>query len=178
MRHAKVLLVAPLLLPAAACTTTAAGAEPVGQPTPSYWPGQERAMAAAEKVSESGPERWPATYAGVATDLPGAAITVHRVPGGDIDADVRALVPGVTVRFVDAAEPAAVVDRWADAVRADVSWWSGQGVTVRSVWPRTGDCAVVETDEPAKHAAAIAARYPDARVCVEQGHDAPPLTAD
>lgn len=174
------MLVIPLLLATAACATAAARAEPGGPPAPavSYWTGQEEVMDAAGRVDEIGPKRWPDQYAGVATDFPGRAMTVYRVPGGDIDADVRALAGGVTVRFVDAMVPATTINRWLDRVRADTDWWAERGVIVWSVWPQFGDCVGLGVDRPAEQSAEVIGHYPDMRVCVEQGYEAVPLTAD
>ncbi|WP_140157960.1 hypothetical protein [Micromonospora sp. NBS 11-29] len=173
------VLVTPLLLATAACATSAARAEPGRQPAPvvSYWPGQEEVMDAAGRVDEAAPARWPDRYAGIATDFPGRAVIVHRVPGGGIDGDVRALAGGVTVRFVDAVEPATTIDRWMGRVRADIDWWADRGVIVWSVAPRFGDCVVLEVDRPAEQSAEITRHYSDMRVCVEQGSEAVPLPA-
>lgn len=181
MRHVKALLMAPLLLAAAACTTTAS-AQPVGQPSPSYWPSQEAVMTAAEVIAQAGPKYWPNEYAGVSTDLPAASIVVARVPGGDIDAEVRQMAGAVPVKFTIAAHNAATVDRWTVEIRdkldTDRAWWAARGVTVRSTWARPGTCVVVEIDNPGKHAAAFTARYPEIPLCVEAGGTAPALPAN
>ncbi|PZG20745.1 hypothetical protein C1I95_08875 [Micromonospora craterilacus] len=178
------LLATPLLLLVAACAMPVASAAPAqspasGAPVPaqSYWPGQEELMKAGETVDIAGPRRWPDGYAGVAVDLPAGLLLVYRIPAADVDDEVRALVPQVTVRFVDVAYSARQLAAWNDQVGADTAWWQGRDVLVHGRYVRFGECVVVEVEHPQRDAARITAHYRGVPVCVEQGYPFVPLTA-
>ncbi|WP_428966104.1 hypothetical protein [Micromonospora fluostatini] len=147
-------------------------------PDQSYWPGQEELMTAAEIVDMLGPRRWPDAYAGVSLDLPGGFLLVHRVPTAGVEAEVRAVVPRVAVRFVDAAYPAWRLDAWNDQIGAAVDWWQRRDVIIHGRYVRFGECVVVEVEYPARDAARLTARHRGVPLCVEQGYPSVFLTAD
>lgn len=174
------LLVVPLL---GGCAISAAWATPppavsVPAPVQSYWPGQEEVGAAASRIDAVGPGRWPESYAGVAVDIPVGVVLVYRIPRAGLDAEIRAVVPGATVRMVDVAYSARQLAAWSDRVRADVAWWQLRGVTVHSFYIRFGECVVVEVEDPHRDADRISARYPGMPVCIGQGYPFVPLVAD
>jgi hypothetical protein len=179
------LLLAAPLLAASACTTPVASAAPQPPPAtaapvvePSYWPGQDTLMDAGTTIDATAPTRWPAAYAGVELDLPAGHVLVHRVPTPGMDDAIRALVPQVSVRFVDTAYSERQIAGWMDQVLADWTYWQRRGVTVHEVWPRFGTCVVVGVEDPRRHASVVAARYPSATVCVEHGSPAVPLVQE
>ncbi|MEH1167332.1 hypothetical protein V6V47_18295 [Micromonospora sp. CPCC 205539] len=183
-RRCATLLALPLLALLAACATPAASADPqqpstsaTPLPQQSYWPGQEALMDAATQVENAALPRWPHTYAGVSLDVPGDVLLVYRVPTRDFDAEIRALVPAVTVRFVDTPYSARTLDRWIERVRADVAHWQSRGVVVHSSFVELGECVTLEVAEPQRDAAKLAAFYPGIPLCVRKGWPAVPLNA-
>ncbi|TDB80230.1 hypothetical protein [Micromonospora sp. KC721] len=183
------LLALPLLaLPA--CTTPTASAAPqppASTPVPDqsyYWPGQDEVMDTADRIESAAAHGWPRSWAGVENDLPGRSVVVHRIPTPGMDAEIRAMVPpGVGLRFVDAVYSAQTLDAWLTRVRADQTWWERRhGVLIHSTYAEMGECAVLETEHPARdeaRIAAVASRSPGYRsmsLCVRQGYPYEPLT--
>lgn len=165
---------------AAALPGTAAPSQPaLTQPSPgqSYWPHQEDLMEAATRVEDAARQRWPDLYAGVALDVPGNVLLVHRIPAGpDVDAAVRALVPGTKVRLVNAAHTEEQLRQWAERINTDTPTWEHRGVTITGVGPKLGRCVMVgvETDLDLARPLLVA-HYPDVTLCVEQQGHAVPL---
>ncbi|MET7708682.1 hypothetical protein [Micromonospora sp. NPDC005413] len=186
-RRITMLLALPLLLALpAACTTASASPAPPQPPPPSntpdpgqsYWPGQEDVSDAATTVEDASAPRWPDAYAGVSVDLPARTLLVHRIPTPGLDAAVRAMVPAVTVRFVDAKHSARTLDTWVEQVRADESSWRRRGITLYGTSTTIGECVDIEVEHPQRDAAKFTARYPRMTLCVQQGYPAVPLTAN
>lgn len=182
-RNLVALAALPLLVLPAACATPEASAAPqlpsTVTPSPGdsyYWPGQEEVTAAGETVHNHATRRWPDAYAGVASDLPGRALEVYRIPTPGFDSGIRKLT-SVTVRFVDARHSARTVDGWVDRISADLNYWQRRGVTIHGVVSETGQKVTVEVDSPQRDAAKIIAHYPDMDLDVQQGWPAVPLTA-
>ncbi|MGC4854964.1 hypothetical protein ACLQ24_16630 [Micromonospora sp. DT4] len=96
----------------------------------------------------------------VSLDLPGRALLVHRVPTRGLDQAVRALVPAVAVRFVDAAHSEATISEWLERVRADFDYWACRGIPLHSTGPKIGECVTVGIDHPQRDAGKLHARYP------------------
>lgn len=186
-RRLAALLSVPLLAPLTACA--AASATPHSPPalsTPapaqSYWPGQDELMVAAGTVERYAARKWPHVYTSVSLDLPGRMLLVHRIPTRGFDAEIRPLVSGVTVRFVDVAYSARTLDGWFERVQADMDTWRRRGVTIHALfWDgggSTGRCLTVEVENPQRDAALITRHYPDMSICVRQGWPPVPLTAN
>ncbi|GIJ30837.1 hypothetical protein Vqi01_59990 [Micromonospora qiuiae] len=135
-------------------------------------------MEAAGRIDTAGPSRWPDGYAGVATDMPAGVLLVYRIPTPGLDAEIQALVPEVTMRTIDVAYSARQLAAWSDQVRADIAWWHRQGVMVHGFYSRSGECVVVEINDPQRDADRITNRYPRMPLCVEQGYPFVPLTVD
>ncbi|WP_422740002.1 hypothetical protein ACN263_12680 [Micromonospora sp. WMMD729] len=186
-RRLTALLSVPLLALSAACA--AASATPQAPPaftTPapaqSYWPGQDELMAAAGVVEDHAARNWSRVYTSVSLDVPAGVLLVHRVPTAGFDAEIRPLVRGVTVRFVDTAHSARTLVGWFERVQADMSYWQRRGVTIHSLWwngeGSAGRCLTVEVANPRRDAALITRHYTDMSICVRQGGPAEPLTAN
>ncbi|MEU5781316.1 hypothetical protein [Micromonospora lupini] len=173
-----------LLAACAACATSNASGGPQQPatstgpaPQQSYWPGQEALSNAALVVEGIGGQSWPDAYAGVSLDLPSDVLLVHRVPARGFDEAIRAVTPGVTVRFVDASHSARSLDGWVERIRADAAYWQSHGVIVHSSYVEIGTCVTLEVAAPKHDAARLAAFYPGVPLCVQQGWPAEPLTA-
>ncbi|WP_433344160.1 hypothetical protein [Micromonospora sp. CA-111912] len=145
-------------------------------PGRSYWPHQDSLMDAATTVQEAGEQRWPQLYAGVELDLEQNLLQVRRIPSGPaVDQAMCALVPTVTVRFVDAVHSERQLYAWQASIFADRPYWQRRGIVLNGISTEPGLCVVVAIDDPARHWATITARYPGLPIRVEHGGEAVPL---
>ncbi|MFI6226158.1 hypothetical protein ACIBCR_02425 [Micromonospora echinospora] len=172
---ASVLLAAPALAVAGAASGPR---PPAPTPFPSDWPNQEKLMNAYAKVETDARKHFPDTYAGSQLDLPGDALVVHRKPSPEFDEAIRALVPGVTVRYAYASHSERQVNAWTERVIADYDYWRGRGITLHGIGPDMGQGVFVEIDNPFRDDIALLTHYDDLPLRVEQGGPAVPLIGD
>ncbi|WP_416904869.1 hypothetical protein [Micromonospora echinospora] len=181
VRTRMLTLVAPAVLALTAGGLPVA-AQPVAElPEPVIidWPTQEKLLDWAAAVEHEGQRNHPETYAGVAVDPTLGTLIVHRVPSAGFDDAVRrVLPPSAAVRYVDAAYPERELAAWAAEVAADTDYWRARGVELNLVGSVPGQCVLVGTEEPARDAAPISARYPGWPLCVEHDGGAVLLTGD
>ncbi|MEV0330307.1 hypothetical protein AB0H63_28200 [Micromonospora echinospora] len=159
-----------LAAPALAVADTASGRQsPVPTPFPSDWPNQMKLISASTKVETAARKRFPDTYAGNRLDLPGDALVVHRKPSPGFDEAIRALLPGVTVRYAYASHSERQVNAWTERVAADQDYWKGRGITLHGIGPDMGQGVFVEVDEPHRDDATLITHYDDLPLRVERG---------
>ncbi len=182
-QHLTALLVLPLLVLPAACATPDASAAPqpptatsTPDPEQSYWPGQDEVLAAATVIDDHANARWSHVHAGVALDLPGQAVDVHRIPTPGFDAEIRSLVPSMKLRFVDANYSAVTIKGWAERIFEDRPYWQRRGVVIHGLVPEMGEYVEVEVAHPKRDAPLIKAHYSHMRLIVRQGWPAVDLT--
>jgi hypothetical protein len=174
------LVAASALLAAPACAVaTASGPQPPAPtPFPSDWPNQEKLTNAYTKVETAARKRFPDTYAGSRLDLPGNALVVHRKPSPGFEEAIRALVPGVTVRFAYASHSERQVNAWTERVIADQDYWKRRGITLHGIGPDMGQGVFVEIDNPLRDDIALIIHYDDLPLRIEQGEPGVPLIGD
>jgi hypothetical protein len=182
-QHVTTLLVLPLLALPAACTTPDVSAAPqpstatsTPDPEQSYWPGQDEVMAAATVIDDHANAHWSHAHAGVALDLPGQAVDVHRIPTHGFDAEIRSMLPNMKLRFVDAKHSAATLNGWVQRIFDDRPYWQNRGVLIHGIGSEMGKHVDVEVANPERDARKITARYPHMELRVKKGWPAVDLT--
>jgi hypothetical protein len=145
-------------------------------------PGQNTLDNAAQAVEPMMKHDFASSFAGLELQQPMGpadktpyALVIYRIPGTGLDAAVRHALPTTNVIFKDAKYSALDAQQTVSKIRADDAYWKFEGLRINAYGPWLDGRAQIGIDDPAKWAAAIAARYGADRVIV---NGVGPATAD